>query len=259
MPQSPSKNSGAVPESILSFENVSKTFVSDLDREIQALKNIHLKIQPGRFVTIVGATGSGKTTLLDLASGLLKPSKGCIHHQHSLNLKSDIAYVFQHYTLLPWLTVLKNVAFGLRLRGQSYEKRNKTAKDWIDKVGLTGFEKAYPHELSGGMRQRTAIAQALAVEPKLLLMDEPFGSLDDSTRADLQNILIELHQQSQTTILFVTHNIDEAIYLADRVIALSPSPGTVLEDITVDIKKPRNRTSNVFNELFLEIRNIITR
>lgn len=259
MPQSISKNNDAGSKSILSFENITKTFVSDLGKEVQALKKIHLQIQPGQFVTIVGPTGSGKTTLLSLASGLAKPSEGHLHHHRSLNLESDIAYVFQHYTLLPWLTILKNVAFGPRLRGTSHGQRNKIAKEWIRKVGLAGFEKAYPHELSGGMRQRAAIAQALAVEPKLLLMDEPFGSLDDATRTNLQDMLIKLQHQSQTTILFVTHNIDEAIYMADRVVVLSPSPGTVLEDITVDIKKPRDRTSKAFNELFLQIRNVIAR
>lgn len=244
-------------ENILSFKNVNKVFVTDSGSRVHALKSINLEIQPGQMISIVGATGSGKTTLLNLAAGMLQATSGTTAYQDTINLKTDIAYVFQHYTLLPWRTILKNVAFGLQLRGMEKQKRNAVAMEWIDRVGLSGFEKAYPHELSGGMRQRAAIAQALAIQPKLLLMDEPFGSLDDATRSDLQNRLIDLQRQSRITVLFVTHNIDEAIYLGDRIVVMSRSPGTILEQIPVNLKRPRNKAENDYSHLFMKIRNLL--
>ena len=245
-------------ESIFEFKDVDKIFVADSGRRVEAVAGIDLDIRSGRLITIVGPTGSGKSTLLNLAAGMEEATKGSISYQDSFDLKKDMAYVFQHYTLLPWRTVLKNVSFGLQLRGIEKQRRNAIAAEWIERVGLGGFERAYPHELSGGMRQRAAIAQALAIKPKLLIMDEPFGSLDDAMRADLQSMLIDLQQQSQTTILFVTHNIDEAIFLADQIFILSKSPGTILEKIDVNIERPRDKTSKNYSQLFIKIRNMIT-
>ena len=242
---------------LLSLENIGKAFNSDSGRTVQALTDVSFSIQPGEFVTIVGATGSGKTTLLNLIAKLENSDAGRIKYNTSMDIKNYISYVFQHYTLLPWLNIQKNISFGLKLRKIDKKQRMKAACRLMRKTGLKGFERAYPHELSGGMRQRAAIAQALAIEPKLLLMDEPFGSLDDATRYDLQQMLINIHQQSKTTILFVTHNIDEAVLLADRIIVLSKSPGTILKEFKITLEKPRNRNSSEFTDLFLQIRNLL--
>ena len=243
---------------LLSLKGMGKSFVSDAGRTVDVLRSIDLDIAAGKLITIVGATGTGKTTLLNLIAGLCNPDTGSVSPASTLNLKNDLAYVFQHYTLLPWRTVAKNIAFGLQLRNISKSQRTQRTMELIEQVGLTGFEKAYPHELSGGMRQRAAIAQALAIEPKLLLMDEPFGSLDDNTRTDLQKILIQLHEQTHTTTLFVTHNIDEAITLADRIIVLGGRPAGIKADITIDLPRPRHRTSKQFSKLYMKIRNLIT-
>ncbi len=242
---------------LVQFDAVHQRFLSHHGQDFEALKDVCLSIPPHSFVTIVGASGSGKTTLLNLVAGLIQPTSGRIQYHPKLNLKTDMAYVFQHYTLLPWRTVLKNIAFGLELRGISGEQRLAVAREWIERVGLQDFENAYPHELSGGMRQRTAIAQALAIQPKLLLMDEPFGSLDDNTRTELQQVLIQLQANSRTTILFVTHNIDEAITLADRIVVFSKTPGRVLAQIQTNSIKSKNRTDKEFTDLFIKIRNLI--
>ena len=244
--------------SILRLENVDKYFSAVSGKRVSVLRDINLTVQAGELVTIIGSTGSGKTTLLNLIAGLIEPDTGHITFSQEIGSTKDMAYVFQHYTLLPWRTVLKNVAFGLQLRKIPKQQRNKFAMELIQQVGLAGFENAYPHELSGGMRQRTAVAQALATKPKLLLMDEPFGSLDDATRTELQHMLTRLQQQRKTTILFITHNIDEAIFLADRILVLAQSPAVIREDITVDMERPRNRTSKQFSELYMQIRNIMT-
>ncbi len=244
--------------SIIRLEHVGKDFTTESGKRIAVLDDINLDIKTGQLVTVVGATGTGKTTLLNLIASICKADQGRITLNKTLNICNEIAYVFQHYTLLPWQNVLKNVAFGLQLRKIPIRQRNDDAMKLIDKVGLAGFEKAYPHELSGGMRQRAAIAQALAIKPKLLLMDEPFGSLDDTTRTELQRMLIDLHRQTQTTTIFVTHNIDEAIILADRIVVLAQRPAVIQQDITIDLPRPRNRTSRQFTDIYLKIRNMIT-
>lgn len=245
-------------DQLLSLRGISKSFVSDAGKHVDVLESLDLDITAGKLITLVGATGTGKTTLLNLIAGLCNPDSGSVKPASTLNLQNNLAYVFQHYTLLPWRTVAKNIAFGLQLRNVSKSRRIQRTSELIEQVGLTGFEKAYPHELSGGMRQRAAIAQALAIEPKLLLMDEPFGSLDDNTRTDLQRMLIQLHEQTRTTTLFVTHNIEEAIILADRIVVLCGRPARIKEDIAVDLPRPRHRTGNRFNELYMKIRNLIT-
>lgn len=246
------------PDALLSLKGVGKTFVSDAGRQVPVLENIDLNIRAGELTTLVGTTGTGKSTLLNVIAGLCDADSGSVTPEPSLDIQNELAYVFQHYTLLPWRNVLKNVAFGLQLRNIPRPQRYAEAAALIEQVGLGGFEKAYPHELSGGMRQRAAIAQALATKPKLLLMDEPFGSLDDGTRADLQKMLIELHRQTHTSTLFVTHNIDEAIILADRIIVLGGRPAAIEADIAVDLPRPRHRTSQEFTELYMTIRNMIT-
>ncbi len=249
----------AIPDSaektvILELHGVSKTFYSDSGEEIRALEGLDFLLRKGEFITLVGATGCGKTTLLNLIAGLDSPDKGQLYLGEGLRLGENIAYVFQHYTLFPWRSTAGNVSFGLQVRGIGRRERKNRAIELLFKVGLGGFGNTYPYELSGGMRQRAAIAQALAIQPKLLLMDEPFGALDDSTRRELQKMLTELWQENQTTILFVTHNIDEAIMLGEKVLVFSERPGRILRKFDVKLPRPRNIMAKEFTNLFVQIR-----
>lgn len=238
----------------LELRNISKTFRTDKGTDVKALEDINLNIYQGQFVTLLGATGCGKSTLLNLIAGLEIPDDGSLSYGDDLYFGKNIAYVSQQYTLFPWRTTLKNVSFGLQMRGLPHNDRKNKSLELLEKVGLGGFEKAYPHELSGGMRQRAAIAQALVIEPKLLLMDEPFGALDDSTRTELQQMLITLWQESHPTILFVTHNIDEALLLGDRVVVFSQRPGKIIREYQINLPRPRNRMTEEFTNLFINIR-----
>jgi len=237
------------------LSGVGKTFRSAGGEIVRALEGFDLEVRHGEFVTVLGATGCGKTTLLNIIAGLESADDGSVHLDGGLAAAGKgVAYVYQHYTLFPWRTALRNVAFGLQMRGLSKRKRERAARDMLAKVGLAGFENAYPHELSGGMRQRAAIAQALAVRPKLLLMDEPFGAVDDSTRAELQRILIDLWRDQGTTILFVTHNIDEAIILGDRVVVFGDGSSKAMRKYEVTLARPRDRKDEEFTDLFIRIR-----
>jgi len=242
----------------LSFNDVGKDYTSDIGTRVAALENISLQIDHGQFVTLVGATGCGKTTLLNLTAGIDTPDIGAITLAEDICPKRDVAYVFQHYTLLPWLNVEHNVAFGLKMRGISRKQRIDASGGLLGQVGLKGYEKALPHELSGGMRQRAAIAQALAINPRLLLMDEPFGALDPSTRRDLQTMLAHLHRDRKMTILFVTHSIDEALILGDRVIVFTEQPGRILEDQKISLPRPRMRSDAAFTRQFLHIYGLLS-
>jgi NitT/TauT family transport system ATP-binding protein len=239
---------------VLELNNISKNFFSDSGETVRALEGFNLLVREGEFITLVGATGCGKTTLLNLIAGLDTPDDGQLCLAEDLRLGQNIAYVFQHYTLFPWRSTLGNVSFGLQMRGIGRNKRKEKALNLLSKVGLAGFENAYPYELSGGMRQRAAIAQALAIKPKLLLMDEPFGALDDSTRRDLQHMLTGLWQENRTTILFVTHNIDEAVVLGEKVLVLSKRPGRIVREFDVELPRPRNTITKEFNDFFMQIR-----
>jgi ABC-type nitrate/sulfonate/bicarbonate transport system ATPase subunit len=247
-----------VNHAILELGGVMKAFQSDSGGEVTALQGVDLTIRQGDFVTLVGATGCGKTTLLDLAAGITEPDEGRLQRGPDVQLGRNVAYVFQHYTLFPWQTTLANVAFGLQMRGVDRRQRRARAAELLDRVGLKGFERARPHELSGGMRQRAAIAQALAIEPALLLMDEPFGAVDDATRAELQQMLVDLWQDRGMTILFVTHNIDEAILLGSRVVVFGGPPGRVVRQFEVDLPRPRDRDIERFTELFLSVRQALS-
>jgi NitT/TauT family transport system ATP-binding protein len=238
----------------LKLKSIGKKFLSDTGSTVRALENIDLAVNDGEFITLVGATGCGKTTLLNLIAGLYKPNEGFIQLNEGLKFGENIAYVFQHYTLFPWRTVLRNVTFTMEMHRLRRRQRKSIATELLSKVGLEGFENAYAHELSGGMRQRAAIAQALAMQPKLLLMDEPFGAVDDSTRAELQQMITQLWQENHATIIFVTHNIDEAILLGNRVIVLSERPGKVIHEFKVDLPRPRDRMNPEFTKLFIKIR-----
>ncbi|ALS23942.1 MULTISPECIES: ABC transporter ATP-binding protein [Paenibacillus] len=219
-------------------DNVEKRFIDSKKREVTALRNINFTIEEQEFVVLVGPSGCGKSTLLNIVGGLLSPSGGEVYFE---GLSSDkpprLGIVFQEIALFPWRTVYENVVFGLEEQGASKQEQQEKGKYYIDMVGLTGFESAYPKQLSGGMRQRAGIARALAVEPDLLLMDEPFSALDAQTRTLMQEELLSIWNRTRLSTLYVTHNIQEAVYLADRVIVLSRHPGQIKEVIHIDLPK----------------------
>jgi NitT/TauT family transport system ATP-binding protein len=206
-----------------------------------ALDNINLKVEDGEFVTIVGPSGCGKTTFINLADGLLKPTAGKLNidGKQVTGPGIDRGMVFQDSCLMPWRTVLKNVLFGLECQGLDNAEGQARARTFIKLVGLEGFEEHYPHELSGGMQQRCNLARALTVDPKILIMDEPFAALDAQTREIMQLELLRIWKEAKKTVLFITHQINEAIYLADRVIVFGARPGKVKEMIKIDIPRPR--------------------
>jgi NitT/TauT family transport system ATP-binding protein len=236
---------------------VTKTFRSQSGADVPALTGLDLTVRRGELVVLIGPTGCGKTTLLNVLGGLERPDDGEIRFAAESRPQRGVAYVFQHYTLFPWRTLLRNVTFGLQMRGMRRRERRETARKRLAQVGLSDFENAFPHETSGGMRQRAAIAQALAVSPEILLMDEPFGALDDATRRDLQQLLVTLWQASGTTVLFVTHNVDEAVIMANRILVFSQRPARIIQEIPVDLPRPRDTLSERFTELFVRVRQAI--
>lgn len=229
-------------ESVLSAREVRKRFRLR-EGEVLALKGLDLDVRENEFICIVGPSGCGKSTFLRMAAGLEPVSEGEILYrgQPVKTPRREVGMVFQEYSLLPWRTVEDNVALGLEFAGTGREERRKVAREYLELVDLAAFARAMPHELSGGMRQRVAIARALANRPDVLLMDEPFGALDAHTRILLQRELLRIWQHHKTTILFVTHGVDEAVYLADRVVVMSARPGTVRAVVPVDIPRPRHR------------------
>lgn len=240
--------------SVIELRGVHKTFRPDSGERVTALAGVDLRVERGDFVAILGPTGCGKTTLLNLVAGLEKPDQGEVWLSEGLQPGRNIPVVFQHYTLFPWRTILGNVAFGLEVKGMGRSERCTLAKDLIMRVGLEGFEEAHPHELSGGMRQRAAIAQALALEPPLLLMDEPFGAVDDATRRGLQGLVVRLWRERGMTVLFVTHSLDEALCVGSRVVSLTGRPGRIAADIQVDLHRPRDVHSPEYLERFIQLR-----
>jgi NitT/TauT family transport system ATP-binding protein len=226
----------------LETRGLSKTFVKATGGEVEALRDISLQIEPGEFVAIVGASGCGKTTFLRILDGLIDKSSGDIVLDGSGVTRPgpDRGFVFQSDSLFPWRTVLANVVFGLEVQGKPRKPSLETAMENIKLVGLEGFEKHYPHELSGGMRQRANLARALTVNPELLLMDEPFAALDAQTREIMQQELLRIWNRDRKTVLFITHQIDEAIYLADRVFVFTVRPGRVKTIIPIPFQRPRS-------------------
>ncbi|MBN2110740.1 MAG: ABC transporter ATP-binding protein [Methanosarcinaceae archaeon] len=235
----------------VSVRGVSRRFVKNGVSHTLALENIDLEIEDKEFVCFIGPSGCGKTTLLRIISGLDTPDGGdvFVSNEKITSPGPKRGMVFQEYSLFPWKTVMNNVIFGPLMRGVKKEKAMEEAEKYLDLVELTQFKDSYPHELSGGMKQRVAIARALANEPEVLLMDEPFGSLDAQTRNSLQCELLKIWQKKHLTILFVTHSVDEAVFLADRIVMLTARPGRIKEITVVDIPRPRNRTSMEFNQL----------
>jgi NitT/TauT family transport system ATP-binding protein len=208
--------------------------------DLQALADLEVAVESEEFVAILGPSGCGKSTLLNMIAGLLTPTAGAIYLEGALPAgRTPTAMVFQEFALFPWRTVQANVEFGLEEAGLPAAARHRRALQYIELTGLAGFEARYPHQLSGGMRQRVGIARALAVDPAVLLMDEPFSALDAQTRQLMQEELLAIWERTRQTIVYVTHNISEAVYMADRVIVLSRRPGRVLADIAVELERPR--------------------
>jgi NitT/TauT family transport system ATP-binding protein len=227
---------------VMQVENLTRVF-SSRTGTVTALNNINFNVRRREFICVLGASGCGKSTLIRILAGLEEPSSGHVLLDDTpiAGPGPDRGMVFQGYTLFPWLTVKRNVMFGLLSKGIGATKAATDAKMWIEMVGLTPFADAYPHQLSGGMKQRVAIARALANQPRILLMDEPFGALDAQTRANMQSYLLQIWQNVDVTILFITHDLDEAVHLADRIIVLGARPGHIKEIINVPLPRPRTR------------------
>jgi NitT/TauT family transport system ATP-binding protein len=239
--------------SLLELTHVSKSF-AHAKGVLPVLEDVSFSVAEGQFVAIVGPSGCGKSTLLRLINGIMRVTSGQVLYKgrqvDGINL--ECALVFQSFGLMPWLTVKSNIELGLEARGIALKEREKIANVYIDKVGLDGFEEAYPRELSGGMKQRVGLARALAVEPKLLLMDEPFSSLDALTAISMREELLDIWQgpdMSVHTIMMVTHIIEEAVELADRILVLSSQPGRLSADLEVGLARPRDRRTDAFNAL----------
>ena len=232
----------------LIIDHLSKQFAKNGQDTVDSLVDINVEIRDGEFICILGPSGCGKTTLLRIIAGLESPTTGKVLIDGTAIDRPNpkMGMIFQDYSLYPWRTVNENIAFGLELRGVGKDQRDEIAERYIALAGLSGFGNSYPYELSGGMRQRVAVVRALAVDPTVLLMDEPFGALDAQTRNRLQHDLLEIWDKTKKTILFVTHSVDEAVFLADRIVVLTPRPGHVCETIEIDQPRPRDRTSVEF-------------
>jgi len=235
---------------IIDIQNVTKTFQLQ-GQVIHALKDASLTIRRGEFITLIGASGCGKSTLLRIMAGFEQPTHGTalMWGTPIRGPAPERGMVFQDYALFPWLTVRDNIAFGPTSRGVPRAEARETVSRFIDMVGLTRFADAYPHQLSGGMRQRVAIARVLANDAEVVLMDEPFGALDAMTRERLQEELLDIWRKTNLTVVFVTHAIEEAIYLADRVVVMSPGPGRIESDNALSLSRPRDVASPEFNDI----------
>ena len=236
---------------ILRTEKITMEFTAAGGEPVVALKDISISVADQEFVALLGPSGCGKTTLLRIIAGLSRPTSGNVILGNEVITRPDprMVMIFQEYSLYPWRTVEENITFGLELRDVPPNERARIAQAHLDLIGLAEFADHYPYELSGGMRQRVAVARALAVNPKVLLMDEPFGALDAQTRNRMQRELLDIREKTKKTILFVTHSVDEAVFLADRMVVLSSRPGMVKEEVTIPLSRPRDRTSAEFASL----------
>ncbi len=239
----------------ISLEHAGKTFYSSSKEQHIALKAGNLDIYEGEFVCLVGPSGCGKSTVINLMAGFDQPTEGSVQIDGKavLSPDPDRIMIFQDYGLFPWKTALDNVLFGLKCRGFGAVEARKKAMAALAGVGLTAYAQRHPHELSGGMKQRVALARALAVEPSVLFMDEPFAALDAFTRLHLQDELLELRKKKKITVIFVTHDLDEAVYLGDRIVLMAPNPGRFENNMPIELPFPRNRTDKQFDHYRKEL------
>jgi NitT/TauT family transport system ATP-binding protein len=254
-------------KSKITVKGVNRSFASPKGERIDALENINFEIDDayskegrdiGEFRVLLGPSGCGKSTLLRLIAGLDHPDSGeiLVNDQPVHGPGKDRGMVFQKYTSFPWLSVADNIGYGLKINGIAADRRKETVAQLVQAVGLSGFENSYPETLSGGMQQRVAIARTLALRPSVILMDEPFGALDAQTRSEMQQLLLRVWDETASTILFVTHDVEEAIFLADRIFIMSAHPGTIVEDVQVPFDRPRDLSLKQRNE-FHELQNYV--
>ncbi|MCX6682818.1 MAG: ABC transporter ATP-binding protein [Methanoregula sp.] len=243
----------------LAIEHLSKQFVKNGEEPVESLVDISIEVNDEEFICILGPSGCGKTTLLRIIAGLDHPTSGSVRIDGLVIDRPNrkLGMIFQDYSLYPWRTVVENIAFGLELQDVPKEQRSATIGKYLEMTGLSEFGNSYPYELSGGMRQRVAVVRALAIDPTVLLMDEPFGALDAQTRNKLQHDLLDIWGKTRKTILFVTHSVDEAVFLADRIVVLTPRPGRICEIIPIDQPRPRNRTSAEFGQVRRHVLDLI--
>jgi NitT/TauT family transport system ATP-binding protein len=243
----------------LEIRDLSQSFPRDDGSTLTVLDQISFDVKDTEFVCILGSSGCGKTTLLRLIAGLDTAESGTISidGEEITGTNPKVGFVFQEYSLFPWRTVIDNIAFGPEMKGVSKEDRYKVAEQYLDLINLKQFRDSYPSELSGGMRQRVAVARALTLDPVLLLMDEPFGALDAQTRNMLQKELLQIWQKTKKMIVFITHSVDEAVYLADRIIVMTPRPGRICRNFEVPLSRPRVRTSVEFAQVRREVLDLI--
>jgi NitT/TauT family transport system ATP-binding protein len=238
---------------LIQFSNVSKQFERN-GEQFWASRNINLTVEEGEFLTVIGPSGCGKSTVLNMCAGVMKADGGTITYRNKQvdRINTNVGYMTQKDNLLPWRTVKNNIAIGLEIKGVSKKEREKICEQYIEMVGLKGFEKHYPQELSGGMRKRASLAKLLAYNPETLLMDEPFGALDAQMRLILQDKLLEIWKETQKTIIFVTHDLDEAVIMGDRVAVFSKRPGTIKFVEDINIPRPRDVVNARLSEDFLK-------
>ncbi len=240
----------------LELKKLSKIFYEEKGRGVvKALQDISLSVDDGQFVSVIGPSGCGKTTMLRIISGLESPTSGelLINGERPEEPWKQVGFVFQEYALFPWRTVCQNIEFGLEIKNIPGKEKRQRALEYINRFGMKGFEDKFPNEISGGMKQRVAIARTLVNNPSIVLMDEPFGALDSHTRSHLQKFILHVWQQSKKTVVFVTHNIDEAVFLSQKVICLSARPGRVKLTFPVKLPYPRDVTEDEFNRYRREI------
>ncbi|TCP03270.1 ABC transporter ATP-binding protein [Caldimonas thermodepolymerans] len=246
----------------LSLQDVTCTFISRDDRSQRytAVRDVTLHVAPGEFVSVVGPTGCGKSTLLNVAAGLLSPSSGSVHvfGEPLQGINTRAGYMFQAESLMPWRTALQNVMAGLEFRGVPPAEARAQAEDWLRRVGLGAFGDRYPHQLSGGMRKRTSLAQTLVLDPDIILMDEPFSALDIQTRQLMENEVLALWAEKRKAVLFITHDLDEAIAMSDRVVVMSAGPGShPIGEFTIDLPRPRDVAEVRVTPRFVELHQAI--
>jgi len=240
----------------LALEHITVTFIAEGAARFTAIKDATLVVRPGEFVSVVGPTGCGKSTLLNVAAGLLAPSAGEVRVSGAplAGLNRGAGYLFQSEALLPWRTALDNVTVGLEFRGVAREEAQRRAEDWLQRVGLRGHGQRYPHQLSGGMRKRVALAQTLILDPQIILMDEPFSALDIQTRQLMENELLELWSANRKSVVFITHDLEEAISLSDRVVVLSAGPEShPIGEFEIDLPRPRDVAEIRLTPRFIEL------